>query len=76
MTLHLILVYRHAARTHVVRNFAIVSMLRPEGRGGGGGILKLSHKRGVIFKIPTFGEGQIFHMPELVENPRPPLSHK
>ena len=37
MTLHLNLVYRHAARTHVVRNFAIiVSTSRPEGRGGGG----------------------------------------
>ena len=49
MTLHLILVYRHAARTRVVRNFAIVSTSRPEGRGGGDKILKLSHKRGVIF---------------------------
>ena len=50
MTLHLILVYRHAARTRVVRNFAIVSTSRPEGKGGGGGkILKLAHKRGVIF---------------------------
>ena len=37
MTLHLILVYRHAARTRVVRNFAIVSTSRPEGKGGGGG---------------------------------------
>ena len=47
MTMHLILVYQHAARAHVVRNFAIVSTSRPEGRGGGGGkILKLSHKRG------------------------------
>ena len=36
MTLHLILVYRHTARAHVVRNFAIVSTSRPEGRGGGG----------------------------------------
>ena len=36
MTLHWILVSRHAARTHVVRNFAIVSTWRPEGRGGGG----------------------------------------
>ena len=35
MTLHLILGYRHVARTHVVRNFAIVSTSRPEGRGGG-----------------------------------------
>ena len=49
MTLHLILVYRQAGRTHVVRNFAIVSTSRPEGRRGGGKILKLSHKRGVIF---------------------------
>ena len=37
MTLHLTLVYRHAARTHVVRNFAIVSTSRPDRRGGGGG---------------------------------------
>ena len=37
MTLHLILVYRHTARIHVVRNFAIVSTSPPEGRVGGGG---------------------------------------
>ena len=37
MTLRWILVCRHAARTRVVRNFAIVSTSRPEGRGGGGG---------------------------------------
>ena len=59
MTLHWILVYRHAARTRVVRNFAIRSTSRPEGRGGGGGkILNLSRKRGgYFFKIPTFGKG-------------------
>ena len=50
MTLHWILVYRHTARAYAVRNFAIVSTSRPEGRGGGKGkILNLSHKRGVIF---------------------------
>ena len=37
MTSHWISVYRHAARTHVVRNFTIVSTSRLEGRGGGGG---------------------------------------
>ena len=52
MTLHWILVYRHAARTRVVRNFAIVGTSHPEGRGRGGGggtILNLSHKRGANF---------------------------
>ena len=52
MTLQWILVYRQPARKRVVRNFAIGGTSCPEGRGvgvGGGYILGLSHKRGVIF---------------------------
>ena len=82
MTLQWILVYRQPARTRVVRNFAIGGTSRPEGRGvgvGGGYILGLSHKRGGggnFFKIPTSGEGYIFHLPELLENHGPPFRHK
>ena len=61
MTLQWILVYRQPARTHVVRNFAIVGTSRPERSGGKGGyILGLSHKRGGgnFLKYPLPGRGK------------------
>ena len=64
MTLQWILVHRQPARTRVVHNFAIGGTSRPAGRGvgvGGGYILGLSHKRGVIFlKYPLPGRGKFF----------------